>query len=285
MLKLNTKDVRAFVRYPINTLRNVAIDAADTNWVFPLDADFEPTVTLYGRLKSMLGTLSKVFRPAVVVPHFELTPNLVIKYVGQYRKKSKVISQDQWVRWNNFAELIGSLHNGTIIPFQGNPSLLWSSRANILGVEGNKNHLLPPEQARYFDFDHKYGVGWSQGVEGSDYERWYNASLKGDTGCQRIYPAEVGLGALSKDFVHFHTGPQFRRLDIAPNWEPYVLGRKREPDGHELPRYTEGFYGRFLNKLEWVLSLQAQRYTFFNLPGDFLMHQPHQTKFKFRTDE
>jgi hypothetical protein len=32
--------------YPVNTLRNVAVDEAPTNWVFPLDIDFVPSETL-----------------------------------------------------------------------------------------------------------------------------------------------------------------------------------------------------------------------------------------------
>ena len=39
--------------YPVNTLRNVAMDRAWTNWVFPSDADFVPSRTLYNSFKTL----------------------------------------------------------------------------------------------------------------------------------------------------------------------------------------------------------------------------------------
>jgi hypothetical protein len=47
--------------YPINTLRNVAVDLAVTNWVFPVDLDFLPSATLHKRLKQVyLPKITKV---------------------------------------------------------------------------------------------------------------------------------------------------------------------------------------------------------------------------------
>jgi hypothetical protein len=49
--------------YPINTLRNVGVDTAKTNWIFPIDLDFLPSSTLYPRLLSLyLPAASEVSR-------------------------------------------------------------------------------------------------------------------------------------------------------------------------------------------------------------------------------
>ena len=58
--------------YPINTLRNLVVDLARTNWVFPLDMDFVPSVTLYSRLREVyFERFNSMARPALIIPHLE----------------------------------------------------------------------------------------------------------------------------------------------------------------------------------------------------------------------
>jgi len=60
---------------PINTLRNVVLDLAQTKWVFPLDLDFYPSRNAYRKLLNLVQFQwtkkpnSKKF--ALVLPHFE----------------------------------------------------------------------------------------------------------------------------------------------------------------------------------------------------------------------
>ena len=59
--------------YPVNAMRNLALDEARTNWVFPLDMDFIPSARLYEMLRSThLPRLSQVSRPQDTPP----TPSL-----------------------------------------------------------------------------------------------------------------------------------------------------------------------------------------------------------------
>ena len=43
-----------FALLPINTFRNVIMDAAPTNHIFPVDIDFVPSADAYGRLRSLI---------------------------------------------------------------------------------------------------------------------------------------------------------------------------------------------------------------------------------------
>ncbi|EGD77980.1 hypothetical protein PTSG_09613 [Salpingoeca rosetta] len=58
---------------PINTLRNLAVDLAPTNFIFTCDMDFLPSASLYDSLVTRyLPLLAAIDRPALVVPHWEL---------------------------------------------------------------------------------------------------------------------------------------------------------------------------------------------------------------------
>lgn len=56
--------------YPINTLRNIALEQVNTPYVFLLDIDFLPMFGLYTYLKSMIRTLD-MHGKALVIPAFE----------------------------------------------------------------------------------------------------------------------------------------------------------------------------------------------------------------------
>jgi hypothetical protein len=71
--------------------------------------------------------------------------------------------------------------------------------------------------------------------------------------------------------------PTFGRVkSIAyEDWEPYVIVRRFEPDGRQLPRYPEEYIGRYKNKVDWVTTLRSQNYHFVQLYQEFLVHVPH----------
>ena len=58
-------------RYPVNNLRNLAIDSARTDYVFVLDADFVPNPRLHEDLVAAAGDVPPETRRAFVVPAFE----------------------------------------------------------------------------------------------------------------------------------------------------------------------------------------------------------------------
>ncbi|SAM03762.1 hypothetical protein [Absidia glauca] len=60
------------LRYPINHLRNLAIVASSTPWIFVMDADFIPSITLYNTAQQLLPPPSQQDRTAFVVPCFAI---------------------------------------------------------------------------------------------------------------------------------------------------------------------------------------------------------------------
>jgi hypothetical protein len=124
--------------YPINTLRNLVIDQAQTNWVFPLDVDFIPSATLYSRMvKVYLPRLAEVERPAIVVPHFETLPNTIAPGIQRIP--------------SDFDELKSALMEGSVVPFHSHPNL-----------------LMPA-----FNMKPDYNRSWPQGLAPSNYSQWY----------------------------------------------------------------------------------------------------------------
>uniref|UniRef100_A0A5K3EG06 Glycosyltransferase-like protein LARGE1 n=1 Tax=Mesocestoides corti TaxID=53468 RepID=A0A5K3EG06_MESCO len=57
--------------FPINTLRNTALEYADTEFVFIIDFDFIPNPGLYSYLQAMLTAEYNVVKVAYIIPAFE----------------------------------------------------------------------------------------------------------------------------------------------------------------------------------------------------------------------
>lgn len=57
--------------YPINHLRNIALESVNTSYVFLVDIDLIPNPRLYTYLKQMLATVKHESKKAFVVPAFE----------------------------------------------------------------------------------------------------------------------------------------------------------------------------------------------------------------------
>ena len=63
--------------YPVNWLRNIAIQRAHSKYIFVSDGDFVPSVNLHGRLLSHLGDLERngETKTVLLVPAFEMLIN------------------------------------------------------------------------------------------------------------------------------------------------------------------------------------------------------------------
>jgi hypothetical protein len=70
-------------------------------------------------------------------------------------------------------------------------------------------------------------------------------------------------------------------LICVKRYEPFVLLRKEEKDGSQLPRYREGFVGRHYDKVSFVIELRALGYHFHTLRQHLLTHVPHNRVTKF----
>lgn len=75
-------------QYPINTLRNLVRDHANTLSIFAIDVDFIPGINLYEYLKiNVIPFLMQTDSSLVVVPHFETWPCRETEGQGQASQK------------------------------------------------------------------------------------------------------------------------------------------------------------------------------------------------------
>lgn len=120
--------------FPVNSIRNVLIDVAPTNWVFPLDMDFVPSMTLYSDLVSMhLPRLHSRTRPALVILHFEVDECRFMKNktmtatIGSYIKDLRT-----------FYDIQSGLWDGSVTPFHTTDSRIlipWLKRMPMTIVD------------------------------------------------------------------------------------------------------------------------------------------------------
>jgi hypothetical protein len=103
---------------------------------------------------------------------------------------------------------------------------------------------------------------WAAGIKPTDYALWKELSSQGEVGVYPI-PAEE---------------TKFVATGLPSCWEPFVLAKRFEPKGKikSLPRYSESYFGRFKNKVEWALHLRAYNFKFFAITSQFIIHIPHE---------
>ena len=230
-------------RYPINTMRNVALDQAATNWVLVLDMDMVPSEGLYEAMKTNhLVEAAKLYLPVLIVPHFELltcpkTPPVVPK---------------------NMEEFVGELSKSMLRPFHAKaydvPRYLDSVKAGLRSWgqidsyrEFAKSCPAYPHQV------HGHNV---VGVLQTRYDAWVYNSMLNYTGLYGV--------SNTKHFDYRH-------------YEPFVAVRRVEANGKLTPRFSEYFVGRNLNKVSWLGQLHTRAFHFVVVLSDFVVHYPHKT--------
>jgi hypothetical protein len=190
--------------YPVNTLRNVVMDSAPTNWVFTLDIDFKPSATLYRNLVDLqLSRLNLVDRAAVVIPHFEIVKN---KCTNRYPPIPEA-----------FDEMEQQMLAGSVIPFHVEPTVLIPA--------------LPVAVGKCFKMDRV--KSWPQGIGASNYSRWYYESAQGLGGFIRLTSISMIPDKYLVKFwepflmVRRFERPGSKRLKVVPRYEEMYIGRYR----------------------------------------------------------
>jgi hypothetical protein len=227
---------------PINTLRNVGVDYAPTNYVFPLDMDFIPSRRLYAKLRrTYLPLLAHVDRAAVVLPHWETLKCTKTPLVSKKAVAAETPAHRAQTLPLTFNELDKQVRAGRAQPFHVRTDMVIP--ATLIGAV-----------AAAADCAHDTD-DWLAGVQASNYPRWYRDSLSQRDG---VVPLPLAV-----------------RPHMLRNYEPFVIVRQVEADGTRLPRYQEEFVGRYKNKVAWVTTLRAHRYQFQLMLGEFVLHLPH----------
>ena len=241
--------------YPVNTLRNVALDAVSTSHILMMDIDFVPSRQLDVMILSALveqqqaaGTAtgpntthqhddSDHVKTAMVIPAFErvLHPPCTSsdECAHHLRTNANFIPQD-------FGELQTCYNNDNCIIFQ--------SMDNWEGHSSTRTEL------------------WLQ-------QKWYTDVV-----------VEHGNATLPKKSKMMRTIPCFDSL----RYEPYVVIRWCPSSSDEkstttssnivpmAPYYDERFHGYGKNKIQLISHLRFMGYQFAVLPsGGFIVHNPH----------
>ena len=242
-------------RYPINTMRNVAVDQAATNWVLPLDMDLVPSETLYDALTTNhLVQAASIYLPVLIVPHFEM-----LQCKAEHEAHANGGGNAYTVP-KSMAELVDALRFARSRPFH-----LWGRHTPYFfsNLEaGLRNWGLPKhlEEMDCGDEDKWYLEGHGnnlRGIQRTKYEQWISRSMLNFTG---MYAINNGNG-----FPETH-------------YEPFVAVRRVEANGRLTPRFSEYFVGRNMNKVSWVAQLYRRNFHFFVVLQDFLNHYPHGKK-------
>ena len=180
------------VLLPINTLRNLGIDNAQTNYVFPLDIDFIPSRHLYSKLiRTYLPLVHGIDRVTLVLPHYE-----TLKCDGKVRVP------------HTFSELQIQLEQGHAQPFHVSTTFLipldWPSTPRSCEREGNNI--------------------WTPGIKTTNYNRWYRESREG---CEGIFPLKTQGGPQADRYYEPFT--VFRRVEAdsrrVPRYPEQFVGR------------------------------------------------------------
>lgn len=233
--------------YPINALRNLAVDSAPTNWVLPVDIDFVPSTTLYSTLREYAPRLAGVPRPALVAPHFEQN-----QPEGGWGKSGKTEFESLP---SDFNELSEQLQTGAITPFHASTDILRPAFTGKrrLGDDGHPN---------------------KNGVAQTNYSRWFRDSTAGLHGAFRLKKYDT----FGRNLVKYKKYHRRHHADgwNGPNWEPFVAVRRlNTPSGTTLPRYNEALTGRYYNKVVFVAELTVLFFNFFTVRQEFLVHCHH----------
>ena len=245
---------------PINALRNAALDCARTRYLFPVDADFLPSVGMHDALQNAARELLNKGARALVVPHFEVTECRVVVM--------RLKTADEYPR--NFTALHQMLGQGVMRPFHAETLEI------LTGLRGlPKNYGCPRKPPQL--------VHNIEGIRVTRYDLWYDASrvLEGRNATElprgRPWPAgSMGnatewfqLDASETDNLCDRKNPTY--ID---RWEPYVCFGRVSAKGLVM-RYNELLVGRFYNKVQLVSALRAKRFRFYTLLRHFLAHKSH----------
>lgn len=232
-------------RYPINAMRNVAVDQAATNWVLVLDMDMVPSEGLYEAMKANhLRQAAKLYLPVLVVPHFEVNvcsgqPAAVPKDIGELAEALRTsILRPFHCRTDRAPHFVESLNGGL----------------RSWGKGPHKGFSCTDAKTHVTKATGEYRGQNVAGIRNTEYDVWVYQSMLNYSGMYGIQN--------TRGFNYRH-------------YEPFVAVRRVEANGRMTPRFSEYFVGRNLNKVSWVAQLYKRAFHFVVVLRDFVVHYPH----------
>lgn len=259
-------------RFPINTLRNLAIANVRTSHFLVLDVDLWPSNTLAAELMALDRAFWTTPGIALLVPAFQL--------VDGTRRAAQAEEEASWEQADSAAVASG----------RGNAAFGLGVADDPTHGRGSERSGVPSDAA-----DLRRCVSERQCV-----------AFKGQPIITREPPSEEGSSVmqavpgqqLSTDYARWMLSegrqlpyriPCFDKI----SFEPYLIlpipdqhghdneraqpagGRYRGLSGFSTPLFDERYVGYGKNKVQWVQDLRARGYTFWVVPRAFVTHVPH----------
>ena len=266
------------VPYPVNLLRNMALDSVTTDYVFNVDVDFVPNVDAIAHInmlnKAMPHALPKGTKYMLIVPAFEFVNGAQQEDKTGWASKDDTSSDEGQVVYScedgvntmvaagdtlsliarSYKVTLKSIHecnphivdteleigDTIIVPKAGKPEAGKDGFFNGKGVAvpKNKDDLLNGVENHRIQPVHADKFAGAHAI--TNYKKWYEQDL--------------------------HRPYQVKFKGV---FEPYMVGPKT------MPRFDERFAGYGMDKVELNYQLNAAGYTLLVAPGAFVVHHNH----------
>ncbi|KAJ3248704.1 hypothetical protein HDU78_010935 [Chytriomyces hyalinus] len=258
--------------YPINELRNLALQEARTVLVMSLDADFEPSSGMHAQLLQTDGVLDILFdlkRPSAVV---------LAAFEDVWDSK-----RDSGKRILDKPTLVKSCQEGLVVPFHFGVNAITLGktvkklpRSVIEWCQGQR--IVPPRGVKV------------TGVQGhTNFTRWFEttATYEIPTVGSTVAAAQIKSKHQKAQLLQNAEDSNLKLLDdnqqpplppaaqsgkrvIQVYYEPYFIARRAI-----VPRFDTTFRGYSFNKRSHSIEMQARGVRFYVAPQVFVLHRWH----------
>jgi hypothetical protein len=251
-------------QYPINRLRNMALDSVETSHIFVVDVDFVPSENLHETIRSALQNLSKrkngndETNDAVVVPAFERVLKEPCTSDADCKQHLRL---DSSFIPRTFEDLKRCYGSKECIVFQSANN--WEGHSSTRSLEWLNGRWYDDDST---DENNQKGndTRTIRSIECFDslrYEpyvviRWCPTEKQASA-------AQVANGQRALDYENASDAMNNRKHDLQPLARPIA------------PYYDERFHGYGKNKIQHVSHLRILGYQFRVLPEGFIVHNPH----------
>eukprot|EP00475_Leptophrys_vorax_P034781 TRINITY_DN565_c0_g1_i1.p1 TRINITY_DN565_c0_g1~~TRINITY_DN565_c0_g1_i1.p1 ORF type:complete len:590 (-),score=87.77 TRINITY_DN565_c0_g1_i1:62-1831(-) len=246
------------LEFPINALRNVAQDYAETRFVFATDLDFMPSTGAYEFFKTQTTQfLAEQDNVGIVLPHFERRFNCGI--LGKtYAYPQNFLDLDRQFKSGMIRPFHCELHYWAKLDRQTFNWPAWQLKETNCTVDVRRPVVNSTSHPVHFA-----GIGLS------NYTRWLQESrqLMNTTTTQGSSNNGSALYEIPQEVLQSNLHMEY--------YEPYILLDRVASADSYLMRYNEVFVSRYRDKASWIFALRISGYRFFVAPGHFLIHRDH----------
>lgn len=225
--------------YPVNVLRNMALDEVQTSHVLVADVDFVPSVNLDETIKSSLRERQQLREEGPEVIPADEQEAWIIPAFDRMLSPPCVSDEDCRTHLQRDSAFLPRTFQELVACYEAKECVVFQSTSNPAG------HSSTPSQE------------WLE-------QRWYDdaKSMHLDTGTMLRSPRSVDC------FDSLRYEPY-----VLIRWCP--SDDERSKPYPVAPYYDERFHGYGKNKIEHVQHLRMMGYRFIVLPEGFIVHNPH----------